>query len=61
MIALSYNRIKMEKLLEVDRFLRDTFHELNGELNNEEEALRILFDTYIMNEPIFQNAYFHLT
>lgn len=58
---MNYNRLKMQKLLEVDRFLHDTFLEVNGTLNNEEEALKILFDTYVMNEPIFRNAYFHLT
>jgi predicted transcriptional regulator len=58
---MSYNRMKMQKLLEIDRFLHDTFQEVRSKLGSDDKALEMLFETYVMREPIMQNAYLHLT
>ncbi len=51
----------MQQLLHHDPILRSTYHEIFAYINNEEQALRFLFEQYVIKEPIFQNAYLHLT
>lgn len=56
-----YNQEQMLKMLEIDRFLRETYLEINEIVNDEKAALKIVYDRYVTTEPIFQNAYNYLT
>ncbi|KMK74742.1 hypothetical protein [Alkalihalobacillus pseudalcaliphilus] len=56
-----FQTYRMQQLLHHDPILRSTYHEIFAYINNEEQALRFLFEQYVIKEPIFQNAYLHLT
>ncbi|MFC5794557.1 hypothetical protein ACFPUW_12635 [Thalassorhabdus alkalitolerans] len=51
----------MKKLLETDRFLHHTFEEIKRSIGDEDEALKMVFDAYVLKEPMMRNAYVHLT
>ncbi len=58
---MSYNPTKMKKLLELDHFLLETFKELQHGIDDENAALEMIFESYVMRDPIIKNAYLHLT
>ena len=58
---MPYNQNKMKKLLELDRFLNSTFEDIRAQVGCDDAAMQLIFETYIMREPIFKNAYMHLT
>ena len=58
---MSFQPDKMRKLIEHDRFLSSAYEDVRRHFLNDEEALYYLFNQYVKNEPIFQNAYHILT
>ncbi|MFC5712575.1 hypothetical protein ACFPU1_07265 [Thalassorhabdus alkalitolerans] len=58
---MSYQESRMKKLLETDRFLHHTFEEIKRSIGDEDEALKMVFDAYVLKEPMMRNAYVHLT
>ncbi|WP_179295370.1 hypothetical protein [Bacillus sp. FJAT-45350] len=58
---MTYDATRMRKLLEVDKFLLGTYEEVKRGIGDDNVALEIVFQTYVIREPIIQNAYLHLT
>ncbi|MDT8859581.1 hypothetical protein N0O92_04990 [Alkalihalobacillus sp. MEB130] len=58
---MTYQRDRMKRLLGHDRFLTEAFEEALQFTRDEDQALHLLFRSYITGDPIFTNAYNLLT
>ncbi|WP_217221133.1 hypothetical protein [Desertibacillus haloalkaliphilus] len=59
---MSFTPVRMKRLLTHDRFLHHTFEELkNKGVSDEDEALKMVFNSYVLNHPMKKNAYHYLT
>ncbi|WP_026675478.1 hypothetical protein [Alkalihalobacterium bogoriense] len=58
---MDYHSIKMQQLIQIDRFLQETFHEVTEQIGDDNLALLLIYETYIKKNAIHYNAYNYLT
>ncbi|SDI67869.1 hypothetical protein [Alteribacillus bidgolensis] len=58
---MDFQQERMKQMIEHDRFLHASYMEAIETCGDESAALKLLFDTYVQNEPMMRNAYEHLT
>ncbi|MFB5661322.1 hypothetical protein ACE4RR_05830 [Alteribacillus sp. HJP-4] len=58
---MEFHAERMRQMVNTDPFLEASFSEAVQSIGDEQEALRMVYDSYIHHDHMMKNAYVHLT